>query len=107
MAATWTIINTDRILKGSKGDDQISALHWECTEKETIDGVVYSGRSSGSIVLPEPSGTFIAFASVTHENCVTWLKAVMGDDQVKATEDSVAAKLALSKKPTTASGVPW
>jgi len=107
MAATWTITNTERTLKGSKGDDQISVLHWECTDQETVDGVIHSGRSYGSIGIPEPSGTFIAYGSVTHENCVTWCKAIMGDDQVKATEDSVAGQIASSKAPVTGSGKPW
>ena len=107
MAATWTITNTERTLKGSKGDDQIHCLHWECTDRETVDGVVHSGRSYGSISIPEPSGTFIAYGSVTHENCVTWCKAIMGDDQVKATEDNVASMIATSKQPVTGSGKPW
>jgi len=107
MAATWIITNTERTLKGSKGDEQISTLHWECTSQETVDGVVHSGRSYGSIDIPEPSGTFIAYPSVTHENCVTWCKAIMGDDQVKEIEDSIASQIALSKAPVTASGVPW
>jgi len=107
MAATWTITNTERTLKGSKGNDQIHCLHWECTSQETVDGVVHSGRAYGSISIPEPSGTFIAYASVTHENCINWLKAIMGEDQVKATEDNVASMIATSKAPVTASGKPW
>tara|TARA_R100001082_G_C4258660_1_gene114604 strand:+ start:99 stop:422 length:324 start_codon:yes stop_codon:yes gene_type:complete len=107
MAATWRIIQTERTLKGSKSDDQISTLHWECKDSETVDGVDHVGRCYGSIDIPEPSGTFIAYASVTHENCVTWCKAIMGEDQVKKIEDSVAAKIATSKQPVTASGVPW
>ena len=31
----------------------------------------------------------------------------MGDDQVKAYEDSVANQIALSKAPTQGSGIPW
>jgi hypothetical protein len=107
MAVTWTITQAERTLKGSKGDDQISTLHWQCTDSETIDGVVHSGRCYGTINCPEPSGTFIAYASVTHENCVTWCKAIMGEDQVKAKEDTVASQIATSKAPVTAKGVPW
>ena len=107
MAATWTITNTERTLKGSKGDDQISTLHWECTDKETVDGVIHSGRSYGSISIPEPSGELIPYASVTHENCVNWCKAIMTDDKVKEIEDSVASQIATSKAPVSASGVPW
>ena len=107
MAVTWTIVDTDRTLKGSKGDDQIHRLHWQCTDSETVDGVNHQGRCNGTISIPEPSGSFIAYASVTHENCVTWCKAIMGDDKVKEIEDTVAAQIALSKAPVTASGKPW
>jgi len=107
MAVTWTITRTERTLKGSKGDDQISILHWECTDKETVDDAIHSGRRYGSISIPEPSGTFIAYASVTHENCLTWCKAIMTEDKVKEIEDSVAAQIAASKAPVTASGKPW
>ena len=111
MAATWTITSTEYDIKGSKGDNQITILHWECADSEnvTTDGktVTHSGRVYGSIGIPEPSGTFIEYAKVTHENCVTWCKAIIGSDQVKAYEDSVANQIALSKAPTQGSGKPW
>ena len=107
MAVTWTITQAERTLKGSKGDDQISTLHWQCTDSETVDGVIHRGRCYGTINCPEPSGTFIAYASVTHENCLTWCKAIMGEDKVKEIEDSIASQIALSKAPVTAKGVPW
>ena len=103
MAATWTITSTQYDIKGSKGVNQITTLHWECTDK---DGD-HSGRVYGSIGIPEPSGTFIEYAKVTHANCVTWCKAIMGDDEVKSCEDNVANQIALSKAPTQGSGKPW
>ena len=103
MAATWTIVNTEYDIKGSKGDNQITTLHWECKDQ---DGD-HSGRVYGSTAIPEPSGTFIEYAKVTHENCVTWAKAIMGDDQVKASEDAVQNQINLSKTPTQGSGKPW
>ena len=48
MAATWTITSTQYDIKGSKGDNQITTLHWECTDSEdvTTDGetVTHSDR---------------------------------------------------------------
>ena len=103
MAAKWTITSTKYDIKGSKGDNQITTLNWECTDQ---DGD-HSGRVYGSIGIPEPSGTFIEYSKVTHDNCVTWCKAIMGSDQVKAYEDSVANQIALSKAPTHGLGKPW
>ena len=103
MAAKWTIVNTEYDIKGSKGDNQITTLHWECKDQ---DGDHF-GRVYGSIGIPEPSGTFIEYSKVTHENCVTWAKAIIGSDEVKACEDNVANQIALSKAPTQGSGKPW
>jgi len=103
MAAQWTITSTQYDIKGSKGDNQITTLHWECKDQ---DGD-HSGRVYGSIGIPEPSGDFIEYSKVTHENCLTWCKAIMGDDEVKAYEDNVANQIALSKTPTQGSGKPW
>ena len=103
MAATSTITSTEYDIKGSKGNNQITTLHWECKDQ---DGD-HSGRVYGSIGIPEPSGDFIEYSKITHENCVTWAKAIIGSDQVKAYEDSVANQIALSKAPTQGSGKPW
>ena len=103
MAATWTITSTEYDIKGSKGDNQITTLHWECTDE---DGE-HRGRTYGSIAIPEPSGDFIEYSKVSHENCLTWAKAIIGSDQVKAYEDSVANQIALRKNPTQGSGKPW
>ena len=103
MAAEWTITSTEYDIKGSKGNNQITTLHWECKDQ---DGD-HSGRVYGSIGIPEPSGDFIEYSKITHENCVTWAKAIIGSDQVKAYEDSVANQIALSKAPTQGSGKPW
>ena len=107
MAATWTIVDTKYDIVGSKGDNQITTLHWQCTEKRTVEGVDHYGTVNGSIVIPEPSGTFIEYAKVTETNCITWCKAIMGDDQVKEIEDKVQKQINLSITPVTGTGKPW
>jgi hypothetical protein len=107
MAATWTIVNTERTIDGSKGANQIHQLHWECTDKETVDDVVHSGRFYGSISIPEPAGDFIPYNDVTEANCIAWCKAIMTADKVKEIEDAVQNQINLSKEPVTARGTPW
>ena len=103
MAATWTIVNTEYDIKGSKGTNQITTLHWECKDQ---DGD-HSGRVYGSIGIPEPSGDFIEYSKITEDQAKKWLFAVMGDDQVKASEAAVQNQINLSKAPTQGSGKPW
>jgi len=103
MTATWTIVNTEYDIKGSKGTNQITTLHWECKDQ---DGD-HSGRVYGSIGIPEPSGDFIEYSKITEDQAKKWLFAVMGDDQVKASEAAVQNQINLSKAPTQGSGKPW
>ena len=103
MAATWTIVNTEYDVKGTKGDNQITTLHWECKDQ---DGD-HSGRVYGSIGIPEPSGDFIEYSKITEQQAKKWLFAVIGDNQVKASEDAVQNQINLSKTPTQGSGKPW
>ena len=111
MAALWTITSTTYDLTSDHGKNLITTLYWECTDSEdvTTDGktVTHRGRVYGSTAIPEPSGTFIEYAKVTHENCVTWCKAIIGSDQVTAYETSVQNQINLSKTPTQGSGKPW
>ena len=111
MAAKWTIVNTEYDLTSNHGKNLITTLHWECTDSEdvTTDGetVTHSGRVYGSIGIPEPSEDFIEYSKITEEQAKKWLLAVIGDDQVKASEDAVQNQITLSKAPTQGSGKPW
>ena len=71
MATTWKIVNTDYILSGSKGTNQIYTLHWTCSDSETVDGVTHTGHMCGTVGCPDPSGSFIEYAKVTEANCIT------------------------------------
>ena len=107
MAVTWKILKTDYTIKGAKGTNQIHQLHWDCTDAETVDGVTHSGRMYGSIGCPDPTGKFIEYAKVTEENCITWVKALLGSDKVTEIETAVANQITESKTPKTGSGQPW
>ena len=107
MAVTWKIVNTDYTVKGAKGTNQIHQLHWDCTDAETVDGVTHNGRMYGSVGCPDPSGSFIEYAKVTEENCITLAKALLGSDKVTEIETAVANQITESKTPKTGTGQPW
>jgi len=96
MNITWKITQTD--YETSNGF--IITGHWTAT---AVDGdytaSIYSTASwqAGTPVIP--------YASVTEAEVLNWVWANGVDKQ--ATEDALAANIALQKNPTQASGVPW
>ena len=89
-------------------------------ERETADGFVftahytvnaaddtYNAGAYGSIGFERPE-TLIAFADLTEEVVIGWVKeAIGGDDKVAEVEAALQAQLDEQKAPTKASGTPW
>jgi hypothetical protein len=92
---TWTVTQTD--YETSNGF--ITTAHWTCN---AVDGdytaSIYSTSSwaSGTPTVP--------YASVTMAEVLNWIWESV-DKQ--ATEDALAANIALQKNPVTAQGLPW
>ena len=93
---TWTVTQTD--YEVSNG--YIKTAHWTCN---AVDGdytaSIYSTSSwaSGTPTIP--------YAQVTMSEVLNWIWANGVDKQ--ATEDALAANIALQKNPVTAQGLPW
>ena len=96
MNTTWKITQTDY----QTSDGFINTAHWTCN---AVDGdytaSIYSTASwqAGTPTIP--------YASVTEAEVLNWVWANGVDKQ--ATEDALAAQIALQKAPVTASGTPW
>ena len=92
---TWTISTLDRDV----ATGYVNCAHWQAT---AVDGdytaSIYStcGWSEGTPTIP--------YASVTEAEVLNWVWETV-DKQ--ATEDALAAQIALQKAPVTASGTPW
>ena len=93
---TWTVTQTD--YETSNGF--ITQAHWTAS---AVDGdytaSIYSTSSwaSGTPTIP--------YAQVTMAEVLNWIWANGVDKQ--ATEDALAANIALQKNPVQASGTPW
>jgi len=93
---TWTVTQTD--YETSNGF--ITTAHWTAS---AVDGdytaSIYSTSSwaSGTPTVP--------YANVTMSEVLNWIWANGVDKQ--ATEDALAANIALQKNPVTSTGVPW
>ena len=108
MAATWTVSNMERTLTDGALSDVVTILHWQLNDSETVDEIVHSGRCYGTVSLEAPDAeSFTAYADISHDDAVEWVKAALGEEQVEAYEASVASQIELSKNPVSAAGVPW
>ena len=108
MTAIWKIAACDRTVSLGGEADVITNVHWDVTDKETVDGVDHYGRHYGfvNIDTDDLSG-FTAYADVTEANAIAWAKAALGSDEVTRLETDVAAQITLSKAPVTGTGIPW
>ena len=96
MTTTWTISQLDR----KTADGFVTTAHWQAT---AVDGEhTASIYSTCSWADGTPT---IAYADLTQETVLGWVWANGVDKQ--ATEDALAAQIALQKAPVTAQGLPW
>ena len=96
MTTQWTVTQTD--YEVSNG--YIKTAHWTATATDgDYTASIYSTCSFG-----EGTPT-IPYAQVTMSEVLNWIWANGCDKQ--ATEDALAANIALQKNPVQASGTPW
>jgi len=95
MTITWTISQLDREV----ANGFVTTAHWQAT---AVDGdysaSIYStcGWADGTPTIP--------YADLTQETVLGW---VWESVDKQATEDALAANIALQKNPVTATGTPW
>ena len=96
MTITWTISQLDREV----ANGFVTTAHWRAT---AVDGD-YSASIYSTCGWAEGTPT-IPYADLTQETVLNWVWANGCDKQ--ATEDALAANIALQKNPVTATGTPW
>ena len=95
MTLTWTITQTDYLVS----DGFITTAHWTAT---AVDGDYTA--SIYSTVSWQAGTPTIPYSSVTEAEVLNW---VWESVDKQATEDALAANIALQKNPVTATGTPW
>jgi hypothetical protein len=72
-------------------------VHWIVTGNKED----YSVNNIGTqIVTLDPETPFVPFEDLTNDIIVGWTKEAMGEEQVKAIEDSIASQIAEKENPT-------
>ena len=95
MTITWTITTLDREVSNGF----VTTAHWTAT---ATDGE-YTASIYSTCSWAEGTPT-IAYADLTQETVLGW---VWESVDKQATEDALAANIALQKNPVTATGTPW
>ena len=112
MAVTWDVVALDATKTVGSLSDVVTVVHWTASDSETIgsgnSAVLHSGSSHGAVELSEAdSKSFTAYADITKDDAIGWVKAALGSDEVTRIETGIAAQRTESKTPTVSSGVPW
>ena len=96
---TWDIAQLER----ETSDGYVFTAHYTVNSK---DGT-YSAGAYGSVGFERPE-TLVAYADLTKEVVIGWVKeAIGGADKVAEVEAALQAQLDEQKAPTKASGMPW
>ena len=96
MTTTWTISTMERDV----ATGYVNCAHWQAT---AVDGE-YTASIYSTCSWADGTPT-IPYADLTQETVLGWVWANGVDKQ--ATEDALAANIALQKNPVTATGTPW
>ena len=108
MALTWLITQLDRQETKDSLSDVVLNVNWYAYETKTVDGEDYSGKESGTVTLNAPdSSNYKAYKSLTQDEVITWVKNVLGTDEITKIETSIATQITKATEPKVVSGLPW
>ena len=112
MAVKWSINQLDYEISKDSKSNVVTSVHWNANDSKEVtkDGkpVTYSGRRYGFIgVDTSDLSSFVEYDKLDEDTVVGWVKASLGDDEVKSIEDGIANQIDAQENPTTGKGKPW
>ena len=112
MAATWDIQQLKVTKTVGSLSDVVTAINFYVYDSESEgsgeSAKIYNGTVAGTVELADAdASSFTDYSSITKDNAIAWVKAVLGSDSVTAYETSVATQISDKKNNPTFTGVPW
>jgi hypothetical protein len=112
MAIKWSIKQLDYQISKDSKSNVVTSVHWGATDSKEVtkDGkkVTYSGGNYGCVGLDTSDlSSFVEYDKLDEDTVVGWVKAKLGDDEVKAIEDVIASQIDAQENPTKGEGKPW
>ena len=95
---TWAIANLDR----ETSDGFVFTAHYTVSAADDT----YSAGAYGSVGFERPE-TLVAFADLTSEIVVGWVKDALTAEKVTEVESVLQGQLDEQRAPTKAGGLPW
>jgi len=72
---------------------------------------IHEGKKIGDVKIeakdPWKDNAFVAYDKLDEDTVVGWVKAELGDEQVKSVEDGIANQIDAQENPTQGKGKPW
>ena len=99
MNTTYTIANLEYTNDDNKA---VTIAHWRVTAQD--DTYTASSYGTQSFEADPESPDYVAFADLTEEVVIGWVKDSMDTDEIEA---NLASQIEAQKAPATLSGLPW
>jgi len=112
MAIKWSINQLDYEISKDSKSNVVTSVHWDVNDSKEVTKddkkVTYSGRRYGQVGLDTSDlSSFVKYDKLDEDTVVGWVKASLGDDEVKSIEDGIASQIDAQENPTTGKGKPW
>ena len=112
MAATWDIQQLKVTKTVGSLSDVVTNVNFFVYDSETVgsgeSAITYNGYLDGTVELADAdASSFTDYSSITKDNAIAWVKAVLGSDSVTEYETGVATQISDKKNNPTFTGVPW
>ena len=104
MATVWRVENLTRKTTVGTMSDVVTSIDWRA---ELTNSGHHASKSGNVKLSAADAGNFTAYASITEANAVSWVKSVLGSDEVSATESALTAQIEELKVPVEKKGIPW
>ena len=101
-----------KITYSGRSYGQVGVDSDKVSEEKYKDGDdIPEGKKIGDVKIeakdPWKDNAFVAYDKLDEDTVVGWVKASLGDDEVKSIEDSIASRIDKQENPTTGKGKPW
>ena len=101
-----------KITYSGRSYGQVGVDSDKVSEEKYKDGDdIPEGKKIGDVKIeakdPWKDNAFVAYDKLDEDTVVGWVKAKLGDEQVKSVEDGIANEIDAKENPTTGKGKPW